>query len=396
MKRLGFLTILAVSSLVLIGCATTQSGYRAPITGDALADGKNAIAQVPARDRVLWQYRTALVALRRGEYDEAKRLFDDAILSMGGTLAHDKSARRARSVFSGESKKTFIGEPYERVMAYYYRGLLYWMDGEPDNARACFRSAQFLDADNENKDYTSDYILLEYLDGLASTKLTADGSDSFKRAQALFKGGALPTYSMQANTLFFVEFGPGPQKYASGQYGEQLRFRCDTSHVRSATIRVANQTINAGPYDDLYYQATTRGGRVMDHILANKAVFKSSTDSVGDAAIMSGAVLGVGGQGRRNNVDEVGLGLVAFGLVSKLVSAAATPSADTRCWDNLPQFLTFAAISLPPGEHVATIEFKDSAGRAIPSLTKTVSFTVVPARDAVVFVGDQSQNSQTL
>jgi hypothetical protein len=30
----------------------------------------------------------------------------------------------------------FIGEPYERAMAYYYRGLLYWRDGEIDNARA--------------------------------------------------------------------------------------------------------------------------------------------------------------------------------------------------------------------------------------------------------------------
>ena len=34
-------------------------------------------------------------------------------------------------------------------MAFYYRGLLYWRDGQPDNARACFRSAQFIDADAE-------------------------------------------------------------------------------------------------------------------------------------------------------------------------------------------------------------------------------------------------------
>ena len=50
---------------------------------------------------------------------------------MGATLVNDKSAKKARSYFSEESKKIFQGEPYERVMAYYYRGILYWMDGEP-------------------------------------------------------------------------------------------------------------------------------------------------------------------------------------------------------------------------------------------------------------------------
>jgi len=85
-------------------------------------------------------------------------------------------------LFCSRIKKTFLGEPYERVMAYYYRGILYWMDGEPDNARACFRSAQLQDSDTVDKTYASDYALLDYLDGLASLKLGADGSDAFKRA----------------------------------------------------------------------------------------------------------------------------------------------------------------------------------------------------------------------
>ena len=58
-------------------------------------------------------------------------------------------------------------------MAYYYRAILYWMDGEPDNARACFRTGQLLDSDAENKTYVGDYALLDYLDGLASVKLAA-------------------------------------------------------------------------------------------------------------------------------------------------------------------------------------------------------------------------------
>ncbi len=107
-------------------------------------------------------------------------------------------------------------------MAYIYRGIIYWMDGEPDNARACFRSAEFEDSDAENHQYAGDWVLPEYLDGLATTKLGGDGSDAFKRAQADARGVKLPPYNPKANALFFIEFGPGPTKFATGRYREEL------------------------------------------------------------------------------------------------------------------------------------------------------------------------------
>jgi hypothetical protein len=375
-----------VSLLVLAGCATTPSKSAKSFTGNAAVDA------APARDKVLFEYRNALTALRAGKLDEAKRLLDDAILSMGGISVDDKSAKQARRYFNGEDKKNFIGEPYERVMAYYYRGILYWMDGEPDNARACFRSAQFMDGDTENKEYSSDYVLLDYLDGLASTKLAEDGSDAFKRAQTVSKI-PLPPYDTKSNVLVFLDFGPGPRKYAAGEYGEKLQFRIDTSPARSATIKVEGQTFHAAPQDDLYFQATTRGGRVMDHILANKAVFKSATDTAGDAAIISGAILG-SQRGRHSSADEVGLGLALAGLVSKIVSAATIPAADTRTWDNLPQYLSFVSFSLPPGQHIAKVEFNDAQGNVLANLTKTVTINIPPnSRDSVIYVSDKSVTS---
>lgn len=376
-----------VSLLVLTGCATAPSNSAKAFSGNAAVDAAKS------RDKVLAEYRSALGSLRQGQLEEAKRLLDDALLSLGGIHANDKTAKRARRYFSGEDKKTFIGEPYERAMAYYYRGILYWMDGEPDNARACFRSAQVQDSDTENKEYSSDYVLLDYLDGLASVKLAGDGSDAFKRAQAVSKSVPLPPYDANANVLLFVDYGSGPLKYASGQYGEELRFRSQTSLARSANLKVGTQTIPAQPYDDLYFQATTRGGRVMDHILANKAIFKSTTDTVGDAALISGAVLG-SQQGRHSNVDEIGLGLALAGLVGKVVSAATTPAADVRAWDNLPQYLSFASFSLPPGQHVVKVEFNDAQGRILSHLTKTVTLNIpAGARDSVIYVSDKSNNS---
>ncbi len=383
-----------LSLLALAGCATTDT-KQVVLTGNIMVDGPNAIANGPPRDKVLWEYRTAVGAMRQGRFDLAKQYLDDALMSLGGLAVGDKSAREARGYFHAEAKKTFLGEPYERSMAYIYRGILYWMDGEPDNARACFRSAEFEDSDTVNREYAGDWVLPDYLDGVATMKLGGDGSDALKRAEAEAKNIKLPPYNPKANVLFFVEFGPGPTKFASGQYGQELRFHVRPSTVRSAQIKVDSLSFPVAPADDVWFQASTRGGRVMDHILGNKAVFKSTTDTVGNVALIGG--LSTAAFSGNQTAQEVGLGIAAAGLLSKIISAATTPEADTRSWDNLPRYLSFASLELSAGQHVVTVEFHDAAGVALPILTKV--FTVeVPGdgKDKVVFVSDQSLTPQTL
>ncbi len=398
--RIGIacLPLLMAGGCASSGSSGSSSAKQPPkpsskLTGDPVADAEVAAHEGKPQDRLLWTYRASLAALRRGQLDVARRSLDEAVTRLNGMYGKDASARKARGVFHRESRKMFYGEPYERVMAYFYRGILYWMDGEPDNARACFRSAQLQDSDAENKSYAADYVLLDYLDGLATTKLGGDGSDAFKRSVASPRIAVPPAYNTNANVLFFLEFGTGPTKRAGGEYGEQLQYRLGSSPVQSARIRIANFDVETAPYDDLNFQATTRGGRAMDKVLSNKADFKKTTDTVGDAAIVSGAVLGA--TTRRN--DEAALGLVAAGLLSKIFSSATTPEADTRAWDNLPLFLTFAAIPLPPGQYPATVEFLDRQHHPLPALTKQLTLTVPGGgKDKVVFVSDQSITPQNL
>jgi hypothetical protein len=390
----GFGSGLLAVLLALVGCATPPKPA-VVLTGNIMVDAPNAIANGPPRDRVLWEYRLAAAAMRHGEFDVAKQNLDEALLTLGGIYGKDSDAKKARSYFHAEAKKTFIGEPYERSMAYIYRGILYWMDGELDNARACFRSAEFEDSDVENHEYAGDWVLPEYVDGLATTKLHGDGSDAFKRAQAIAKRVKLPPYLPDANALFFVEFGPGPTKFATGQYGEQLRFRTLPSSVTSAELRIDALQIPIAPTDDVNFQATTRGGRVMDHVLANKAVFKSATDTAGNVALIGG--LTTAAVGGNQTASEVGLGLALAGLVSKVISAATTPAADTRSWDNLPRYLSFVYLPLPVGSHVATVEFHNAAGQVIPYLTKTITVNITSTdHDKVVFVSDTSLTPQTI
>lgn len=358
-----------------------------------MIDGNAERAVARPQDRVLWDYRIAASALRVGNFEEAKSKLDDAILSMGGIIANSADAAKARSLFAAESSKTFIGEPYERAMAYYYRGILYWRDGQPDNARACFRTAEFIDSDAEANEYKGDYVLFDYLDGFASEKLAADGADALKRAAANAKGRTLPPYDDQANVLVFAEYGQGPRKYAGGEYGEQLRFATTDSRAYSATLTVDGRTIPLPSYDDLNYQATTRGGRVMDYILGNKAVFKRTTNTVGDVALIGSAIAASNmyreDGSRSEGAQNTALALGAIGLIGKLASAATTPHADVRAWNNLPQRLSFAALRLPVGTYPAKLEFYDATGRKLAAQTQELSIVVDDAsKDTVVFLSE--------
>jgi tetratricopeptide (TPR) repeat protein len=369
--------------MFMIGCATPEptATHQSP-TGTA--------EHIPQKDLVLWQYRDALDHLRHGRFDQAKHLLDDAIATISGIRANDKNAKQARGYFHRESKKNFIGEPYERVMAYYYRGIVYWMDGEPDNARACFRSAQIEDSDAEQHTFASDYVLLDYLDGFASAKLNNDGSDAYKRACDLNKGLRLAPYDAQANVLVFIEYGAGPEKYASGEYQQDLSYRCGMSQVRSAVVKVGDMSISAPPYDDLFFQARTRGGRVMDKVLANKAGFKTATDVAGDVGLIGGLIMAAEGRGDTRNA---GIGLALAGALSKGVSALTKPEADTRYWNNLPQYLSFAALKIAPGDHELKVEFEDAHGNLLPQYTRRVNLHIPPgARDSVLFISDKTEN----
>lgn len=381
----------AAALLVLTGCASAPQKTE---KSNATVEGANAIEQGPPRDRILWEYRTAVAEMRHGKFDLARQHLEDAHLRLVGVFGPDSEARKARGYFHAESKKTFIGEPYERSMAYIYLGLLYWMRGEPDNARACFRSAEFEDSDAENHTYAGDWVLADYLDGLITEKLGGDGSDALKRAQAATKKVLLPAYNHKANLHCFVEFGPGPNKYATGRYGEELRFAVPESPVATAEIRSDDLQAMLTPLDDVGFQAQTRGGRAMDHILANKAVFKSGTDIAGDVALAGGVgtvLLSNNGTGR-----EIGAGIALAGLIAKGISAATKPEADVRAWDNLPRYLCFASFELSSGPHTITIIFRNGSGVELPGLTKRFTVNISSNKNTVLFISDQSVTPQNI
>ena len=237
----------------------------------------------------------------------------------------------------------------------------------------------------------------------------------FARAQKLCKS-QLPPYDPKDNVLVFVEFGRGPRKLATGRYGEQLRFQAEPSRVRSAALSLVDENVHFLPWDNLSFQATTRGGRVMDYILGNKAVFKGASNAVGDLAFAGASVAADNiykekprspppdakqdgkpddkhddkpeyekDQGAENTAIALGV----IGVFAKIASAATQPQADTRTWDNLPQYLSFSALRLPAGPHPAMLQFFDAEGRVVEPLTRRLTIDVGdPARDTVVILSE--------
>ena len=379
------------SSLLCLLCALWMTACQTPdiqpapeYSDDLVVEGKRLIAQAPRKDKNLWRLRVGLVALKQNQPNDAKALFEAAMPAAGQILQADASTRMAQSLFSPENVKGFHGEPYERAMGWFYRGLIYWMDGEPANARACFRTAQLMDALAEKHEHRADWVMLDYLDGFITAKLGKDGSAALQRAREHAGAIVLPDYNPAANTLLVLQTGFGPVKKSGGDVGEALVYDGGHSDVAQIRITVASRTVTAPIFDNLTVQASTRGSRAMDLVLARKATVKKVGDTIGDVGTVPGVVLV-----DYEDTRDAGLALLGVGLVGKFIGNSVEPRADTRTWNNLPQHLSFAALNLPVGEHPATVDFIDATGAALPDRQKSVLFNVQASRDTVLLVADR-------
>jgi hypothetical protein len=135
--------------IVLAACATGPTQYKTlALTAEQQQDVDSQPATLkPAfaklyregrRNEVLNHMEVGLSAYKLGYYQQAKRSFDAAIMNIGSVYADSSEAKKARSLWYEEGRKDFKGEPYERAMVYFYRGLLYLQDADYENARASF------------------------------------------------------------------------------------------------------------------------------------------------------------------------------------------------------------------------------------------------------------------
>lgn len=376
-ERLGLALCLTALLATLVACAARPTEYATRALSD---QEQQHVAAQPAvlqplyrklyeegrRNEVLNRMEIGLTAFRHGHYRHAEQAFDAAIVDIESVFADNEAARRARSLWYQEDEKDFKGEPYERAMVYLYRGLLYLRAGDYDNARASFLGGLLHDSFAEEEQHIADFAAFMYLAGWAARKAGFDrlADEHFAELQEFRPDAPLP--DADHNVLLFVETGTSPRKLGDGMGHHQMVYRRGRGFedVR-ARVEYDGRWIAAYPLEDIYFQASTRGGRAVDRIIEGQVQFKRQTESVGSnlTSVTNNSVVAglTAGTGVFAAVSAVGVGALAL-------SARANPRADIRYWGSLPDTIHVYTVKMPPGAHVLNVEYLNEHGGVLPEL----------------------------
>lgn len=364
--------VFAGTSPALIGAETPAP----PPPPAALRPLLEKVTKANNRDRVLHEMELGTAALVLGEIDIARHAFDSALRFIETTHAGTEQARRARSLWYEEGTKDFKGEPYERAMAYYYRGLIYLRDRDYDNARASFNAAILQDAFAEEEQNRCDFAVL-YLLGAYACQLQNDpaGRDEFFGHFKGFRPDFDPP-DWENTFLAVVETGRAPWKLADGVGHFQMKlFRGKGFKDVAAQLTAGESHWRAYPAEDLAFQAMTRGSRPIDAILEGKVKFKQQAENLGTSlTALSTEVMVVAPLFQQSgDIKGVAGGLGLLGVASAFIAQNAKPRADTRCWSSLPD--TIHVAFLPKTARGATLAaaFLDQDGKEVGKQERAVA-----------------------
>lgn len=325
------------------------------------------LEKAASNDVTLYTLQAGLAAFTEGQLLQATQHFDDALAAIEGMFADTEAAARARSLWYEEGAKDFKGEPYERAMAYYYRGLAYLADADYENARASFRAGLLQDAFAEEDQHRSDFTSLMMLEGWANQLAgdAAQAADAYAEVRRLKPDWQAPNAG--ANLLVIAELGGSPRKLGDGIGNHEIVYRPPRrTPERQATVDIAGRAYQLGQVEDVLFQASTRGGRPVDRLIAGKVSFKETTGQVGqvlgtiasEGSLISAATGGGGGQA---------LGaLAAVGAISSIVSANVKPRADVRYWANLPETIHAASFHHTGLPSAIQVQLFDQKGAPVP------------------------------
>ncbi len=347
------------------------------------------------RNFVLNQMEAGLSSMEFGDYYNAEKSFDEALINIEAVYKDDKNAEKALSLWYQEGMKDFKGEPYERAMAYYYRGLLYLRKGDFENARASFLGGLIQDSMAVEERFRQDFALLTFMAGWAS-QMNGDieRAREFYEETKSYNSSFVPP-SPEDNVLIIAESGGAPRKVTDGKNSEILRFVRGYNPWQSVEIKAFNEYYQAQKIEDIYRQAITRGEREIDRINKGKAVYKETTDAVGDVAIVAGAATVYAGAGIGNrDASLVGLAIMGVGVLAKVTASAMEADADTRQWTNLPDsvfILTFKSPELRGDE--IEVFFMDVNGSKMRELASNPKVELINGKFGFAWVRSNSSFS---
>ncbi len=250
--------------------------------------------------------------------------------------------------------------------------------------------------------------------------------DDFKR---LVEQCSLP----EMNTFIIHQIGQAPAKIRRGKYGEEIQFRSYPCRAQRVLCTVSSEGAHAPtwatlamPGESIDYQARTRGGREMDHILKGRAQFRDAMNvtsmlasGVASAAVVAACVAATtmvtttvttvtytmsstgavtattttttstapAGMAAAGPAVAVAVGALAIYKLAKVLADHAHPEGDIRGWHELPNTLLLTCGSLEPGKYVAEMHGFDRLARHLDTRACSVHFEVPSSEPALVLCG---------
>ena len=328
-------------------------------------------------NKILTQMVTGKNYFDNKEYLLAKDIFLDVSNKLNKVWNKPEESKKTRQFWYEEGIKSFKGEPYERIMLFFYLGVTLLQEKEYGNAQASFGQAILQDAFAEEEQYRSDFAIAYFLQSfsqkyLGSQRLSSQNLAKFQELKEDF----LDEGFVFGNTILLIETGEAPRKLNVGKHDEYLGYQRGADAVHSLNIHLGQENITIFPLGDLYQQASNRGSRGIDAIAQKKAGFKDLTKKVSDVSLRIGVDVARFG----SNDDNLALAFIVAGIGANILSTSTKTKADTRHWSNLPNHIYAQNFNLKGGSHPLKIEFLDKNGK----LQKTI--------ESIIEINEQSSN----
>ena len=282
------------------------------------------------------------------------------------SLGVNNGGRSIGAVLVDEQIKIWRGEPYERAMANFYLGLVYYMQRDYNNARGAFENALFklrdYAADEENqepqpdkyKEVESNFALAQFLLARCFQRL---GQDDLAKANYKRMTDSRPELAplanwdanAKANVVLIVDYGSAPQKTTDFD-GALVGF--EPTPQTAGPIPMPQVHVDDGyaplfaqpmPLVDLVTLAQDRKWQSIDTIRAVKSALGTG--------LIAGGAYGLANS-ESGTAQAVSGALILTGLLLK-----ATSQADVRVWETLPRSTFVIPLALTPGKHDISVGF---------------------------------------
>lgn len=302
-------------------------------------------AEKKDKDALLFDLAILSSAVHKGDREEVKR---SGLRAQQRMWNYEGAGKGMASLISSEAIRIYKGEPFEKSMASMYLGIVYFNEGDYENARAAFTKAMFamqIKGEDSQADFIAPFVLL------AKTYLKLSDEENARVVLQRLEKGTGTKLEIETlkkvSTIVFVELGRGPKKVRTGPGDSLIAWQRQSSGGYGASFQIDGKSIqDLMLKDDLKYQAESvdRGGKTT--IQGTKGVLR-------EASTVTAIIAANEAVNRKNETA----GWVALG--AGLFALANQSQADVRQWELLPDRLQLILTQEPQtmGQHQFMVDF---------------------------------------